>query len=164
MLFAAQGLTIDAPDGFFVANGLGGMGSGLGHAIGLQLALGSRRQVVAICGDGTLHLAGSELATCAQHEIPLVVVVFDDGQLGMVQHGDRQVFGRSHGWMTPARNLVDLAHAVGVRACRVESLADLVAVARGPRRGPTLLDVGIDPGVRIANPRVGTVRGSAGAS
>src|SRR5690606_22312150 len=85
MLFTAQSIAVDHPDAFWASLGLGGMGSGIGTAIGMQLAYGHLKQVVCICGDGSMMMSGNELATCARYNIPLITVVFNDRQLGMVE-------------------------------------------------------------------------------
>lgn len=157
MLFAAQNLRINRQDGFFVALGLGGMGSGIGNAIGLQAGHGRSHQVVAICGDGGTLMVGNELATCARYKIPLVLAVFNDGQLGMVQHGAERVYGRSLSWEHPALELVQYATALGCEAVTINDLADLQQAAARDRSGPLLLDIPVNPDLRAHNPRDATL-------
>jgi acetolactate synthase-1/2/3 large subunit len=157
MLFAAQNLRINRQDGFFVANGLGGMGSGIGNAVGLQSGYGTSRQVVAICGDAGTLMVGNELATCARFQIPLVLAVFNDGQLGMVQHGAERVYGRSLSWERPALELVKYATALGCDAITINDLADLQSAAAQARSVPLVLDIPVNPDQRAHNPRDATL-------
>ena len=158
-LFASETLIIDQSDGFHVALGLAGMGSGIGTAIGLQLAFGSQRQVVSICGDGGLLMVGTELATCVRYRIPTIFAVFNDGALGMVKHGMTATYGRVLPWDTPAVDLVGLARSLGCDAVRLDEMGTLERVAATRAGGPLLLDIPILPEVRINNPRVKTCGG-----
>jgi acetolactate synthase I/II/III large subunit len=154
MLFAAETLNVSCPDGFFVQMGLGGMTSGLGAAIGMQIGCGAARQVVAICGDGGMLMGGNEVATCAAEGAPLLIVIFNDGRLGMVEHGDRVALGHPTAWRTPAVDFVGYARALGCDSDRLQSLDDLPRVlgARAPAR-PLVIEVRVDPDVFASNPR-----------
>ena len=151
LLFAAQGLELDGPR-FLSSLGLGGMGSGLGTAIGMSFA-DPERSVVCFCGDGTLLMSGNELATCARNDVGPTVIVFNDGQWGMVEHGSQRVYGRSLGWQLPHLDIVDYARSLGVRGLRVESEADFEKLAQLHGRLPLVVDVPIDPSVKASNPR-----------
>jgi len=153
LLFAAQHLEIDRADAFHVSNGLGGMGSGIGTAMGLAFAYSGRRPVVGICGDGSLRMVGNELATCAQHRIPVVLAVFNDGQLGMVEHGFERQFGRASFCASPTVDVVAFAHALGASAVRVERRQDLEFALKHHDDGPLVLDIPIRGEVHARNPR-----------
>lgn len=153
LLFAAQNLQLDKPDSFHVSNGLGGMGSGVGTAIGLALALRGQRTVVGICGDGSFRMVGNELATCAAHRIPVVLAVLDDGQLGMVEHGNGRVFGRSGFCESPPVDVVGYARALGADGVRIESARDLERAVSRIGGGPLVLHFPTRADVRAANPR-----------
>jgi len=158
LLFAAQELTSERAEDFHAAIGLGSMGSGIGTAIGLQLAWGRTRQVVSICGDGGLLMAGNEIATCAHYGIPLAIAVFNDGQLGMVEHGLHNVYGRAGDNRTPPLDIASYATSLGALAARVDDLAALEAIAAWPRGNrPLVLDIPVDPAVRASNPREATL-------
>lgn len=158
MLFAAQALAVDHADELYVPVGLGAMCSGIGAAIGMQLASGRRRQVVAICGDGGLLMCGNEIATCSRYGIPLVFAVFNDGQLGMVVHGFQNTYGRSPDHRTPPFDIPAYARSLGADGVRVEDLGMLETAAARPRGGrPLVLDIPVDPDVRPVNPRAATL-------
>ncbi len=154
MLFTAQNLVVDRPDGFSVSQGIGGMGSGIGTAIGMQLAFGHLRQVVCVCGDGGLLMNGNELATCARYRIPLILVVFNDRKLGMVEQGFGALFGRSPDFQCPPVDFTSYARSLGLAAERVERVTDIPRLIAEHQGEPLLLDVPIDPSVSALNPRV----------
>lgn len=154
MLFTAQSLAVDHPEGFWVSQGLGGMGSGIGNAIGLQLAYGNLKQVVCICGDGSMLMNGNELATCAWYGIPLITIVFNDRQLGMVEQGFRGLFGRSPDFRNPEVDFANYARSLGLAAARLDNLADLRGIVEANRGRPLLIEVPINPETMTLNPRV----------
>lgn len=154
MLFTAQSLSVDHPDGFWASLGLGGMGSGIGTAIGMQIAYGRDKQVVCICGDGSMMMCGNELATCVRYDIPLITVVFNDRQLGMVEQGFQGLFGRSPDFRNPEVDFTSYARALGLaaeRLDRLDMLAEIIATHSGK---PLLIEVPINPNTGLANPRV----------
>src|SRR5262249_29970904 len=156
--FAAQELASERPDDFHASIGLGSMGSGIGTAIGLQLAWGRRRQVVSICGDGGLLMAGNEVATWAHYGIPVGFAGFNDGRLGMVEHGLQNVYGRAGDNRTPPLDISSYATSLGALAARVGDLAEIEAIAAWPRGSrPLVLDIPIDPEIRASNPREATL-------
>lgn len=154
MLFTAQNLVVDSADSFSVSHGLGGMGSGIGTAIGTQLAYGHLRQVVCVCGDGSMMMCGNELATCARYGIPLIIVVFNDRKLGMVEQGFRGLYGRSPDFNNPSVDFTGFARSLGLAAERLDDLADLPHIIARHVGRPLLIDVPIDPDIGTNNPRL----------
>jgi acetolactate synthase-1/2/3 large subunit len=148
-LFATHFLEIDHPDAFVVMTGLGSMGQSIGGAIGAKLARPDR-PVAAICGDGCFAMNGFEVATAASERLPLVVFVFNDQRLGMVEHGHRAVYGRPVHYPIQM-DVGALARGLGAGFVRASVPGDLVRAAdllRNPR-GPVVVDVLIDPDVRM---------------
>ncbi|PRQ08001.1 thiamine pyrophosphate-binding protein [Enhygromyxa salina] len=154
MLFTAQNLAVERPDAFWVSLGLGGMGSGIGTAIGMQLAYGHLSQVVCVCGDGSMMMCGNELATCARYGIPLIVIVFNDRHLGMVDQGFRSLYGRSPNFQNPDIDFSSYGRSLGLNAERLNDLADLRGIIEQYQGKPLLIDVPIDPNISTSNPRV----------
>lgn len=72
------------PGGFWMSNGLSGMGYGLPAAIGLQLAK-PQASVVAIIGDGGFAMCDAELETARRLRLPLTVIVLVDGELALIR-------------------------------------------------------------------------------
>jgi acetolactate synthase I/II/III large subunit len=82
-MWAMQHVTVDRPRSFVTSGGLGTMGFGLPAAIGARAA---RPDATVICidGDGSFQMTLQELATAVSGELPVIVVILNNGQLGMV--------------------------------------------------------------------------------
>ncbi len=72
------------PREFLTSNGLGSMGYAIPGAMGARLAHPSR-PVVAFTGDGGFMMAVAELQTAQQEKLPIIVVVFDDQEIGLIR-------------------------------------------------------------------------------
>lgn len=88
------------------------MGFGLPSAIGAKLAQPDK-PVVALIGDGGLHISAMELVTAVREQIPLTVIVFNDGVLGQIRLQQFSRFGRSHATDLLTPDLALLAQAIG---------------------------------------------------
>jgi acetolactate synthase-1/2/3 large subunit len=153
LLFAGRHLVTEHAGGFHVSIGLGGMGSGIGAAMGLASAYRGSRTVVGICGDGGLLMVGNELATCARYDIPLVLAVLDNSSLAMVDHGMQRHYGRSNFAGVAHVDLCAYVSSLGVPIIDATSEDDFhEAVERSGRR-PLVIYAAVDPDVRAANPR-----------
>ncbi|MBI3890311.1 MAG: thiamine pyrophosphate-binding protein [Candidatus Wallbacteria bacterium] len=135
------------PKTFVLASGLCTMGYGLAAAIGAKLALPDR-PVVSVVGDGCFLMQGMEIHTAVEYGVPVVWVVMNNGELGMVAQGQFGAFGRSTcATYRTAVNYAQLARELGADGHRVERPEDLrgtieAALASGR---PTVVDVAIDP-------------------
>jgi len=123
---------------------LGSIGFGLPAAMGAWAATGS--QVVAITGDGGFGQYLAETTTAVAHQMDIVHVVLDNGQLGKISKEQRA--GEYDVWQTGLRNPDFAAYAelCGARGIRVEAAADLdAALAEAfATRGPVLVAVACD--------------------
>jgi acetolactate synthase-1/2/3 large subunit len=133
---------------FVTCLGFGSMGSGVCTAIGYQLAAPSRR-VYAVTGDGCVLMYGSELATAVQHRVPVTIVIINDSRLNMCQLGFRDQFGASPDLTTQMIEFVQVARGMGAMAYLVRTRKDLIAALQAPVDGPVVLDVRIDPEIRL---------------
>lgn len=84
-MWAAQHLKIETPRSWITSGGLGAMGFGLPAALGAQLALGDRRRVVNIVGDGGIKMTGNEFFTIAAQCLPVITVIINNSGLGMIR-------------------------------------------------------------------------------
>jgi acetolactate synthase-1/2/3 large subunit len=148
-LFATHYLELTYPDSFIVMTGLGSMGQSIGGAIGAKLAR-PQRSVAAICGDGCFAMNGFEIATAAAERIPMVLFVFNDQRLGMVEHGHAAVYGRDAAYPI-AMDVGNLARGLGAEFARAERPTDILALREriAQLTGPLVVDVLIDPDVRM---------------
>ncbi len=116
---------------FLTSGGMGVMGYALPAAIGAKLAK-PHRQVVAVCGDGSFQMEMCELATACQHDVPVKLIVFDNGKLGMVKEFQDRNYGRRYIATDLSGNpdFVQLAKAYGIRAEHARSNEEAERYAR----------------------------------
>jgi acetolactate synthase I/II/III large subunit len=126
------------------SGGLGTMGFGLPAAIGAQLA---RRDqlVVAVVGDGGFQMTNQELATAVQYDLPVKVLIMNNGYLGMVRQWQEMFYDRTYSEVdiSVAPDFVKLAEAYGAagfRAEKPEELADVLTAAM-MHKGVAVIDV-----------------------
>lgn len=83
-LLVAQKWKSYAPREFLASNGLGSMGYGVPGALGARLAH-PERPILAMVGDGGFLMAVAELQTAVRENLPIIVVVFDDQEIGLIR-------------------------------------------------------------------------------
>jgi acetolactate synthase-1/2/3 large subunit len=149
-LFATHYLEITHPDAFLVMTGLGSMGQSIGAAIGAQLAR-PHRTCAAIVGDGCFAMNAFEVATAVAERLPIVVFVFNDRRLGMVEIGHQTVYGRKPAYPTGPIDFCALAAGLGATVARAQRPGDIAALREliARRTGPVVVEVLIDPDVRL---------------
>jgi acetolactate synthase-1/2/3 large subunit len=121
---------------------IGGMGYALPAALGAKLAAPDR-DCVAVCGDGGFAMTMNALLTAAQHRIAVTTVVLNNGVLGWVKDGQRRRGNRFIASELGKLDYARMAHSMGCRGVRVESLAELDQALGGVRgaQEPVVLDV-----------------------
>ena len=128
-----------------ISNGLATMGFALPAAIAAQLVHPDRR-VVCFTGDGGLMMVAAELETVARLGLPIVIVVFDDQALSLidVKQMQRGLAGTSMRYAGP--DLAALARAFGIRAWIAEDEATFrnALVAAQASAAPALIAARID--------------------
>jgi acetolactate synthase-1/2/3 large subunit len=118
-MWTAQFFHFDHPNSFISSGGLGTMGYGLPAAIGVKCAFPDK-QVVDIAGDGSIQMNIQELATAAQYNIAVKVVLLNNGFLGMVRQWQELFYEKRYSFtdMTYAPDFVKLAEAFGIVGLR----------------------------------------------
>ncbi len=119
-MWAAQFLQLNKPRTFLTSGGLGTMGYGLPAAIGAQAAYPDK-VVIDIAGDGSIQMNIQELATATQHRLPVIVVILNNGFLGMVRQWQELFYGNRYAYscMEAQPDFVKLAQAYGALGMRV---------------------------------------------
>ena len=144
-MWAAQHLKFSRPRRFISSGGLGTMGFGMGAAMGAQMATG--RHAVLVTGDGSFGMNLNELATAVSNRIPLVILLLNNGVLGMVRQWQTLFFDKhySNTILERQTDFVKLAEAFGAAGERVGTLEDLdAALGRAFQiQGPYLIDCAI---------------------
>jgi len=146
-IWAVRSWKTKTPRGLLTSGGLGTMGFSVPAAIGAKTGTPDR-EVVAFSGDGGFFMNIQELATISYYNIPIKIVVFNNGNLGMI------------------RQMQDIFYENRLSSCELGNSVDIVAVARGfgiqadrvlvdspdsgiekmsKTEGPYLLEVLVDP-------------------
>ncbi len=121
-IWAAQKYPIKKPRTFISSGGLGTMGFGLGAAIGCSFAKPDK-QVVLFTGDGSFGMNLNELATAVKQNCNIVIILMNNGVLGMVRQWQKAMFNKRYSATTLERqtDFVKLAEAFGAKGYKVDS-------------------------------------------
>jgi pyruvate dehydrogenase (quinone) len=125
---------------------LGSMANAMPQALGAQ-ALDRTRQVVAFCGDGGLSMLMGDLITAVSHDLPVKLVVFDNGRLGMVKLEMEQVGLPEFGTVLHNPDFSRVAEACGLQGFRAEHPDEVEAAIKAALAfdGPALVDCVTNP-------------------
>lgn len=145
-MWTAQYVDFERTRRFASSGGLGTMGYGLGAAIGAQIASGDR--TVLITGDGSFGMNLNELATAVTYNTPIVIVVMNNGVLGMVRQWQTLFHGKRYSNTVLGRktDFVKLAEAFGAEASRASTIEEFRAAFEKAMKhdSPYLIDTLID--------------------
>ena len=126
-MWAAQSLRLHENQRFLTSGGMGAMGFALPAAIGASLG-SEKSQVVVVAGDGGFQLNIQELETVRRSQIPLKMIVLNNGCHGMVRQFQESYFKsryQSTMWGYSAPSFAAVAGAYCISSSRVESIAEL---------------------------------------
>jgi acetolactate synthase-1/2/3 large subunit len=147
-MWAAQFYKFNHPNSFLSSGGLGTMGYGFPAAIGAQVAFPDRT-VIDIAGDGSIQMNIQELATVANYNIPVKVVILNNGYLGMVRQWQEIFYERrySHTDISQVPDFVKLAEAYGVLGLRATKPEELEPTLKKGLNtpGPVFMDIIVEP-------------------
>jgi acetolactate synthase-1/2/3 large subunit len=116
------------PGTFLYPSGSGTLGYGLPAAIGAACSVqqsGEPRKIVCIAGDGGFQYTLHELATLAQYNLPVKILLVNDESYGVIAFLQRSMFGQTHEVALKNPDFCRLAEAYGIRAERITSIAAL---------------------------------------
>jgi len=125
------------------------MAAAVPYAIGAQTAFPDR-QVVAFQGDGGASMLMGSLATLAQHQLPVTVVVINNAELGLIVWEQMAYLGNvEHGCKLSRIDFAKVAEGCGVRGFHVEHPSDVREALQQAltHSGPALVDCWVDPAV-----------------
>jgi len=145
-VWSAQYLKFTGKRQFISSGGLGTMGFGLGAAMGASMGTGKR--TVLITGDGSFGMSLNELATLVTYNVPVVILIMNNGVLGMVRQWQTLFFNRHYSNTELCRktDFVALAKAFGATGEKVNSTAELEDALNNAfyHEGPYVIDCTID--------------------
>jgi len=145
-MWVAQAYPFRQPRTLLTSGGLGTMGFGLPAAIGAALAAPGRR-VACVSGDGSILMNIQELATLAEENLPVAVLIFNNAHLGLVRQQQelfyRQRYEASRFQTNP--DFAAIARGFGVRGVRIDPTADPLAQLSDALAsdGPCVIDIPI---------------------
>jgi acetolactate synthase I/II/III large subunit len=144
-MWAAQFWKVSKPREFITSGGLGTMGVCLPFAIGIQLAKPDAL-VIGIDGDGSFQMTLQDLATAAEHKLPIKIFVLNNLFLGMVRQW-QELFYDGRFSETPLADLPDLVKlaeaysCLGLRARTLEELDSVIDQALAHQGSPCIVDI-----------------------
>jgi acetolactate synthase-1/2/3 large subunit len=144
----------------------GAMGYGIPAAIAAKVVHPSRT-VVCVSGDGDFLMSGHELAAAVQEDLPIVVLVVNNGMYGTIRmHQERLFPGRVVGTDLVNPDFVAWAHAFGAYGelvLRSEDFPDAFERALAEQR-PALLELRVDPEAITPRQTLSQIRAEAGSA
>ncbi len=152
-MFAAQFYSFDKPRRWINSGGLGTMGFGLPAAIGVQMAF-PKAQVAVVTGESSIQMCIQELATCIQYDLPLKIILLNNGYMGMVRQWQEFFYESrySQSVMSVTPDFVKLTEAYGHVGMRIEKPKDLEGAmqeAFSLKDRLVFMDIAVDPAENV---------------
>lgn len=144
-MLTAQFFNFNKPKRFITSGGLGTMGFGLPAAIGAQLA-NPDSLVLNITGDGSFQMNLQELATCREHNIPVKIIIMNNGYLGMVRQMQDKIYNKRYQVEMINPDFTKIAEAYDLFAIRVTKSEELIPALENAilHKGTAIIDISID--------------------
>ncbi|MDR3324661.1 MAG: biosynthetic-type acetolactate synthase large subunit [Spirochaetaceae bacterium] len=134
-MWTAQFYPFEKARRFITSGGLGAMGFGLGAALGAKAA-NPEKPVALFTGDGSFRMNCAELGTLVAYGLPLLIVVFNNGVLGMVRQWQNLFYGKRFSETTLDRppDFVRLAAAYGVAGARADGAEGFLSALEAAKK------------------------------
>lgn len=147
-MWAAQYYPVEDVRTFLTSGSLGTMGFGLPAAIGAAFANPEKR-IVCFSGDGSILMNIQELATLAENNVAVTVIVFENGTLGMVYQQQKIIFEKNYSAseFIACPDLLKIAEGFGIEVADADVDKDWYKKAFDPNRKnkPFFVKVRVDP-------------------
>ncbi|MEW8398408.1 MAG: thiamine pyrophosphate-dependent enzyme, partial [Candidatus Thiodiazotropha sp.] len=152
-MFAAQFYRFDKPRRWINSGGLGTMGFGLPAAMGVQMAF-PKAEVAVVTGESSIQMCIQELATCLQYELPIKIILLNNGYMGMVRQWQEFFYESrySQSGMSVTPDFVKLTESFGHVGMRVDKTKDLEGAMKEAfslKDRLVFLDVVVDPSENV---------------
>ena len=151
-MWTAQAYPLNRPRQWLTSGGLGTMGFGLPAAVGAALA-NPDRKVICFSGDGSLMMNIQEMATAAENQLDVKIILLNNEALGLVHQQQslfyqQGVFAATYPGMI---NFMQIAAGFGLHTCDLNAEEDAHAALQAAisRPGPALIHVRIDPEQKV---------------
>ncbi|EOV2667318.1 acetolactate synthase large subunit [Enterobacter ludwigii] len=151
-MWTAQAYPLNRPRQWLTSGGLGTMGFGLPAAVGAALA-NPDRKVICFSGDGSLMMNIQEMATAAENQLDVKIILMNNQALGLV-HQQQSLFytqGVFAATYPGTINFMQIAAGFGLHTCDLNAEADPHAALQAAisRPGPALIHVRMDPEQKV---------------
>ena len=147
-MWAAQYYLFDKPSHFITSGGLGTMGFGFPAAIGAQIAF-PNKLVIDIAGDASIQMNIQEMATAVQCNLPIKIVILNNGYLGMVRQWQELFYDKCYACtcMEASPDFIKLAEAYGAVGLRAVKPEEVEAVLKEGLSTPktVIMDFVVEP-------------------
>jgi len=146
-MWTVQAFNFTQPRQLITSGGLGTMGFGYPAAMGACVA-DKNRLVLNIAGDGSIQMNIQELATCVEYNLPVKVIIMNNGYLGMVRQWQEKLYDKRYSQTKiSGPDFTKVAEAYGAKGIRVEKEEEIIpALAEAiAYPGPVFLDFIIEP-------------------
>lgn len=141
-MWAAQAFKFTRPGKFLTSGGLGTMGFGFPAAMGACLA-DKNSLVLDISGDGSIQMNIQELMTCIEYNLPVKVIIINNGYLGMVRQWQEKLYEKHYcGTQISSPDFAKVAKAYGAKGIRVEKEEEIESALKEAIEydGPVFID------------------------
>jgi len=151
-MWVAQSYPFNRPDQWLTSGGLGTMGFGLPAAIGAALAEPSRK-VLCFSGDGSLMMNIQEMATAAENDLDVKIILMNNRALGLV-HQQQSMFFRENVYGATYLQKTDflaIAAGFGLDTCDLNAAEDPEAALQAAidKPGPCLIHIFTNPEEKV---------------
>lgn len=147
-MWVAQYYPVQKPETFLTSGSLGTMGFGLPAAIGVALS-NPQKHTICFSGDGSIMMNIQELATLAENNLPVTVIVFENGTLGMVYQQQKFLFQKNYSASVfgQSPDLLKIAEGFGIECADADSDKEWYKKAFDANRKnkPFFVRVRVDP-------------------
>lgn len=145
-MVAARYYKTQTPNSFISSGGMGTMGFSLPAAMGAKFAA-PERHVISISGDGGFQMNIQELATIAQENLPVKIIILNNNFLGMVRQWQQLFFEKRYSMVEIKNpNFIKISEGMGIDAEKIEERADLEGALQRllDANGPRLLEIVVE--------------------
>lgn len=154
LTWTVQGIRLKIGQRLFSAFGNSPMGYALPASIGASFAVGNKRPVICITGDGGLQINIQEFQTIIHHKLPIKIFILNNNCYGIIKQFQDTWMGSRYeasqiGYSTP--NFIEVAQAYGFKTVQIKNHSELRKKITEvlSYKGPVFCDVLLNPDQKI---------------